>query len=62
MVTVPVRWPPAVGVKVTWIAQLVAASNVAGQLFVCEKSPEIATLLMVILPVTLAFATSKTAG
>ena len=38
-VTAPVRVPPAVGVKVTLIAQFAPAASDAPQLFVCAKSP-----------------------
>ena len=37
--TDPVRRPVCVGVKLTLTVQLVAAARLAGQLFVCEKSP-----------------------
>src|ERR1051326_6707974 len=37
--SVPLRCPKAVGVNVTWTKQLAFAASVAGQLFVCEKSP-----------------------
>lgn len=39
MLTVPALVPTIVGVKVTLIAQLLAAAKLAGQLFVCAKSP-----------------------
>jgi hypothetical protein len=39
MVSAPVRFPAAVGVKVTLSVQDEAAASVAGQLLVCVKSP-----------------------
>src|SRR4029077_5043120 len=36
---VAVRWPGAVGLKVTLEVQLVPTASKAGQLFACEKSP-----------------------
>jgi len=42
-VTDPVRAPVTEGVNVTLIAQLLDGERLAGQLFVCEKSPEICT-------------------
>ena len=44
--SVPVRDPVWVGLKVTLIAQLLPAARVLPQLFVCEKSPLVAMLLM----------------
>ena len=39
MVSMPLRFPPAVGVKVTLIVQLPPAATLEPQLFVCSKSP-----------------------
>lgn len=47
MVSVPVRVPVAVGVKVTLISQLAPAATEAPQVLVSAKSPLTATLLMV---------------
>jgi hypothetical protein len=47
MVRVPLRAPEAVGVNVTLIVQLVLEGNVAGQLVVCPKLPDTATLEIV---------------
>jgi hypothetical protein len=45
--SVPLRAPVAVGVKVTVIVQLAPAANVLPQLLVWAKSPLAATLLIV---------------
>ena len=42
----PARCPPAVGAKINCSSQLVAKVSVPGQLFVWEKSPSIAMLLI----------------
>ena len=47
IVSAPVRFPEAVGVKVTFMAQVPLLANELGQLLVCAKSPEAAMLLMV---------------
>ena len=61
MVRVPVRKPPADGVRTTLTEQLVAAVRAAGQLLVWEKSPEVAILLMLTVPELLAFANNTEA-
>ena len=55
MVTAPVRVPVDVGLKVTLMAQLALAATLDLQVFVWEKSPPAATLVMlrVALPVLL---------
>ena len=47
IVTVPVRAPAAVGVKVTEIVQFAPAATLAPQVLVCEKSPDAAIEVMV---------------
>jgi hypothetical protein len=44
IVSVPVRGPPASGVKVTLIVQDPPAATLAPQLFVCAKFPLVLTL------------------
>ena len=59
----PARSPPAVGVKISCSSQLVAKVSVPGQLFVWEKSPWIAMLLIPISTDALVLAISTgTAG
>ena len=63
IVIVPVRGPAAVGVKITCSLQFVACVSVLGQLFVSEKSPWIAMLLIPISTDALVLAISTgTAG
>ena len=52
-VSVPVREPAAVGVKVTFRVQLLLAAREVPQLLLWAKSPETATELMVRLAVPL---------
>jgi hypothetical protein len=47
MLTVPVRVPVVVGLKVTLMVQLAPAARVDPQLLLWAKSPLIATLLIV---------------
>src|SRR2546423_549832 len=49
-VSVPVRVPPAVGVKVTLTVQLAPAARLLPQLLLCEKSPLVAMELNVTAP------------
>ena len=49
-VSVPVRVPPAVGVKVTLTVQLAPAARLPPQLLVCEKSPLVVMELNVTAP------------
>ena len=49
-VSVPVRVPPAVGVKVTLTVQLAPAARLLPQLLVCEKSPLVVMELNVTAP------------
>jgi hypothetical protein len=66
MVSVPVRAPRAVGVKVTVTAQLAFAASVAAQLLLCAKSPLMLIPLMlrlapaVLLRVTVCVAVCPT--
>ena len=60
MVTVPVRVPPAVGVKVTFSAQVALGASVAGsvpQLLASAKSPliESAVIVRLLVPVLVSF-------
>jgi hypothetical protein len=47
MVSVPLREPAVVGVKVTWIGQFAPPATLAPQVFVSAKSPLAATLVIV---------------
>ena len=49
-VSVPVRVPPAVGVKVTLTVQLAPAARLLPQLLLCEKSPLVVMELNVTAP------------
>ena len=49
-VSVPVRVPPAVGVKVTLTVQLAPAARLLPQLLLCEKSPFVVMELNVTAP------------
>jgi len=65
MVNVPGRVPVAVGVNVTLIVQFAFAASVAGsvpQVFVCAKSPEVAIVLIVKLPVPVFVSVTVCAG
>ena len=46
MLSAPVRCPTAVGVKVIAIAQLAPPATDVPHVFVCAKSPDVATLVM----------------
>src|SRR5436309_6922604 len=47
MVSVPVRWPAAVGVNVTAIEQFAPAATEPPQVLVCAKSPDAVMLVTV---------------
>jgi hypothetical protein len=57
IVSVPVRAPPTVGVKVTEMLQLFPAARLSPQLLVCPKSPVVVmpTMVSVVFPLLLSF-------
>jgi hypothetical protein len=46
-------FPIAVGVNVTWTTQCAAGASVAGQLFVCAKSPEFVPVIEILFIVSI---------
>jgi hypothetical protein len=54
MLTEAVRVPGVVGANLTEIAQLAATASEVPQVFVCEKSPELVPVMLMLMLVILA--------